>query len=263
MGRVNLNVRFVISGTFAGLLGVIIALVLFTFAIYPRQIRHLIGPTPPPPTILAPQGMIPTDSVGLQEWVYPPEDEPYLAGSGFLLQINDELTVGVTTAHSLGDPQQISPATRIELRSPTQPQVALMERLDQALLGEPRTGDDLRVDFILLFHLTPHPTKLRLLPDPRGRAQEGERVVLVTGLGSQIRYLYGTVITSDEKGTWVLMDEWFNPALMSGAPCLSTYTGRVVGMAVTINLHKGWPIIGLHPVDSLVEKALGAEPKDR
>lgn len=53
------------------------------------------------------------------------------------------------------------------------------------------------------------------------------------------------------------LEDSFNPAGYSGCPVVSQHTGRLVGMAVA-GEDQHPVVMGLHPVGSLVEKALAA-----
>jgi hypothetical protein len=79
---------------------------------------------------------------------------------------------------------------------------------------------------------------------------------LYSGVGG--RTLEGTVQSSTDKVVWVLMDERFNPSLMSGSPLISQHTGQVVGMAVAASPRLTRLYLGVHPVGSILEKAESA-----
>ena len=57
---------------------------------------------------------------------------------------------------------------------------------------------------------------------------------------------------------WVLMDETFDPGMMSGSPLLSQHTGQVVGMAIAASPRGNRLTIGFHPIGSIVRLAEGA-----
>ena len=102
---------------------------------------------------------------------------------------------------------------------------------------------------------------LVLTPDPRGAPQPGERVSLFSGLGGGHggrRILEGTVQSVSDAAVWVLMDELFNPGLMSGSPFVSQHTGQVVGMAIAVNPRGGRLLLGVHPIGSIVQLAESA-----
>jgi hypothetical protein len=97
-----------------------------------------------------------------------------------------------------------------------------------------------------------------LQPDPRGGPQPGEGLWLVSGLGDGRggrRLLAGTVLSAGEEAIWVVMDEPFDPGLMSGSPLVSRHTGRAVGMAVAASPRRDGLLIGAHPIGSLVRLA--------
>ena len=70
--------------------------------------------------------------------------------------------------------------------------------------------------------------------------------------------LEGTVQSAEDPGIWVLMDDLFNPALMSGSPFVSQHTGRVVGMAVAATPRRNRVLLGAHPIGSIVRLAESA-----
>jgi hypothetical protein len=127
--------------------------------------------------------------------------------------------------------------------------------------GQPRTGGDMTMDYVLLQTDQPLDVSFVLTPDPRGAPQPGERVSLfsysVDSQGSQ-RVLEGTVQSVSDTAVWVLMDESFNPDGLSGAPFVSQHTGQVVGMAIAKNLWGGRVLLGVHPIGSIVQLAESA-----
>jgi hypothetical protein len=183
------------------------------------MIRVQIGgppdPTPPPPTIFAPRGELPAGPVGLQEWARYRGEAYSRVRSGFLILLNDGTIVGVTTAHSvlIGDPDH--PLEQIALAVAGQSDfVAEFDTL-WGQPGQPRTGGDMTVDYVLLQADQPIDSSFVLAPDPRGAPQPGERVSLFSGLGDGHggrRILEGTVQSVDDMAVWVLMDDLFNPA---------------------------------------------------
>ena len=222
-----------------------------------------IGPTPLPPTILAPQGDLPTTAVGLQEWVrYSGEEDDVLSGSGFLLRLSPEHTIGVTTAHSVSFGRPNRPVERILLRIAGRDNVAIeFDRL-YGLPGRHLVVENLSVDYVLLQSTQPIDLDLVLVPDPRGGPQPGERVSLFSGQGDGQggqRVLEGTVQSSEDCGIWILMDKLFNPGLMSGSPFVSQHTGQVVGMAVAAAPRRARVLIGAHPIGSIVRLAEAAD----
>jgi hypothetical protein len=218
-------------------------------------------PTPLPPTILAPRGELPAGPVGLQELARYRGEAYSLTGSGFLILLSDDTIVGVTTAHSvlIGDPDR--PLERIALGVAGQTDfVAEFDTL-WGRPGQPRTGGDMTVDYVLLRADWPIDLGFVLTPDPRGSPQPGESVSLFSGLGDGHggrRILEGTVQSVDDAAVWVLMDGWFNPALMSGSPFISQHTGQVVGMAIAVSPRGNRLLLGMHPIGSIVQLAESA-----
>ena len=218
-------------------------------------------PTPPPPTILAPKGEIPTGTVGLQEWAQY-RDAPYRAvGSGFFLLLDGGEVVGVTTAHSvsLGNPNH--PLERIALGIAGHPE----QRWEFATLrGQPGKSvgpHDLSADYLLLEVDQAIAEDLLVVADPRGAPQPGERVTLYSGLGDRRGGLCvheGTVQSVEDRAFWVLMDRWFSPGQMSGSPIVSQHTGQAVGMVIAGSPRLGRILLGAHPIGSLVDLARSA-----
>jgi hypothetical protein len=254
-----MNTKFVVRGLLLALPVVVVATAV-GFAV--MVVRGWIGPPPglpsPPPTILAPRGEMPGGPVGLQEWVQVRGEEYHLAGSGFLLVLDGGEVVGVTTAHSVpfGNPDR--PVDRIGLRVAGQADfVAEFDTL-HGQPGQPRTGEDLTVDYVLLHADGTLDPGLVLAPDPRGAPQPGERVSLWSGQGDGHggqRVLEGTVQSVGDTAVWVLMDEWFNPSFMSGSPFVSQHTGQAVGMAIAASPRRSRVLVGAHPIGSIVRFA--------
>ncbi|HID65256.1 MAG TPA: serine protease [Anaerolineae bacterium] len=256
-----MNIKFVMRGLLLALPVAAIASVAFMM----RQ-GHFSGPldpTPPPPTILAPRGELPAGPVGLQEWARYRGQAYSLVGSGFLLSLSDGKIVGVTTAHSVsfGNPDHLHLLERIALGVAGQTDfVAEFDTL-WGQPGQPRTGGDMTVDYVLLQADQPIDSSFVLRPDPRGAPQPGERVSLFSGLGDGHggrRILEGTVQAVDDAAVWVLMDGLFDPSLMSGSPFVSQHTGQVVGMAIAVSPRRGRLLLGAHPIGSIVRLAESA-----
>jgi len=57
---------------------------------------------------------------------------------------------------------------------------------------------------------------------------------------------------------WVLMDELFNPSMMSGSPFVSQHTGQVMGMLIAVTPRRNRLLMGVHPIGSIVELAESA-----
>ncbi|MCS6910476.1 MAG: serine protease [Anaerolineales bacterium] len=215
-----------------------------------------LGPTPPPPTLNAPRGDLPTGHAGLEEWVEYPGLGFSRVGSGFLLRLPEGDVVGVTTAHSVN----LFIVQRFAFHLPQSPEALLEFTTYHGPPGRAFHGYRFDVDFVLLkVDVLPEAAPV-LTPDPRGRPEPGERVALSSGLGGangEPRWLAGTVTASSAEAVWVQMDEVFEPGGMSGSPLFSAHTGRVVGMAITAR--RGDPtLLGFHPIGSLVEKASSA-----
>lgn len=254
-----MNTRFLVRGL---LLAVPMVVLIFAgWILLQTPLAKPLDPTPPPPTILAPSGRMPTSSVGLQEWAQY-QGQPYkLVGSGFFFSLPDENVVGATTAHSVSIGPAEHPLEWIAL--------GIAHHTDylgefDTLRGQPGrrlTPEDLAIDYVLLYVNLPIESSFVLAPDPRGAPQPGERVSLYSGQGNGQegpRVLEGTVQSVEERAVWVLMDKWFNPSLMSGSPLVSQHTGQVVGMAVAASPRRNRLLIGAHPIGSLVRLAESA-----
>jgi hypothetical protein len=257
----KLNIKFVVRGLLLALPAAVIASVALTLTMNRAQIGGPLGPTPPLPTILAPHGELPTRPVGLQGWARYRDQADSQVVHGFLIRLSDGEIVGVTPAHgfSFSDPDH--PLERIALGVPGQTDfVAEFDTL-RGQPGQPRTGGDMTVDYVLLQADQPIDSSFVLTPDPRGAPQLGERVSLFScpgdGRDSQ-RVLEGTVQLVSDTAVWVLMDEVFNPDGMSGSPFVSQHTGQVVGMAIAKNLRGGRLLLGVHPIGSIVQLAESA-----
>jgi hypothetical protein len=265
-----MNVKFVIRGLLLALPVVIIVLVAWLWLQTPLGswlFSHWAAPVtppqtpPPPPTILAPRGDMPVGPVGLGEWAQYQGEGYGLAACGFLLSLAGGEIVGVTTAHSLsiGDPGHLLERVAFGVAGHSG-FVAESDTL-WGQPGQPRTGEDLTVDYVLLQVDVAVEPGLVLTPDPRGAPQPGERVSLFSGLGDSQdgRHIWeGTVQLASDTAVWVLMDDWFDPSLMSGSPFLSQHTGQVVGMAIATSPQYPRLLLGMHPVGSLLQLARSA-----
>ena len=256
----RLNIKFVVRVLLLALPVAVIASA-FALVMIRMQIGRPLDPTLPPPTILVPRGELPAGPVGLQESAQYRDQAYSLAGSGFLILLSDGEIVGVTTAHSMsfGNPER--PLERIALGVADQPDfVAEFDTL-WGRPGQPRTGGDMTVDYVLLQADQPIDSSFVLTPDPRGAPQPGERVSLFSGLGDGRggrRILEGTVQSVSDVAVWVLMDDLFNPSLMSGSPFVSQHTGQVVGMAIAVSPRGKRLLLGVHPIGSIVQLAESA-----
>ncbi len=257
-----MNTKSVVKGFFLALATTVIALVVgVALIISQTPVGRPPDPTPLPPTILAPTGEPPAGPVGLLEWVQYRGAPPVLAGSGFFILLEEGDVVGVTTAHSVAFDNRDRPPELIMLRMAGQADsVAKFDTL-RGPPGRPLTIEDLSVDYVLLQPSQEVDLAHVLTPDPRGGPQPGERVAVFSGLGAEQgeqRILKGTVQSAGETGVWVLMDELFNPALMSGSPLVSQHTGQAVGMVVAATLRRNNLLLGAHPIGSIVRLAESA-----
>ena len=256
-----MNVKFVVRGLLLALPVAAIATVALAWVMIRAQVSPPPDSTPLPPTILAPRDELPAGPVGLQEWARYRGEAYSLVGSGFLIPLSDGKIVGVTTAHSvlIGDPDR--PLERIALGVAGQTDfVAEFDTL-RGQPGQPRTGGDMTVDYVLLRADQPIDSGFVLTPDPRGAPQPGERVSLFSGLGDGHggrRILEGTVQSVSDKAVWVLMDELFNAGLMSGSPFVSQHTAQVVGMAIAVSPRGNRLLLSAHPIGSIVQLAESA-----
>jgi hypothetical protein len=243
-----MNVRFVVRGSLLALIAVLAALA----AVLPftERGRQLLPPVvPAAPIITVPHGPLPDSPGGLVEWTRYDGGWFNPVGRGFLFRLPQGPVVGVTTAHSLSF--SVQPPLRniaLALGERTQP-VVEFDTL-QGEPGEARSGEDMSVDYVLLNVPTAATIDPALIldPDPRGLPQAGERVVL-----------YSMMNDEAPSAVWVVMDEEFEPSGLSGSPFISQHTGQVIGMAIATTRRGGKVLLGLHPIGSLVEKALKAQ----
>jgi hypothetical protein len=164
----------------------------------------------------------------------------------------------VTTAHSvpIGNPDH--PLEQIALGVAGQTGFVAEFDTFRGQPGQPRTGADMTVDYVLLQPDSPIDPSLALTPDPRGAPQPGERVSLFSGqrrAHSGQLILEGTVQSVGDTAVWVLMDQLFNPALTSGSPLVSQHTGQVVGMLIAGTPRRNRLLLGVHPIGSIVQLA--------
>ncbi len=253
----DVNTKFIARGLIIALPAALIILVAGIVLIYTQTpTGQPPDPTPLPPTILAPRGEMPVGIVGLQEWAQYRTESYTLAGSGFIMRLTGGEVVGVTTAHSLLLGNSDRPLERIGLRTAGQTNfVAEFDTL-RGPPGQPRAGGDMTVDYVLMQTGQPIAPDSILTPDPRGAPQPGERVSLFSGLEGRV--LEGTVQSVSDEAMWVLMDETFLPAMMSGSPFISQHTGQVVGMLIAVMPRRTRLMMGVHPIGSLVRLAESA-----
>jgi hypothetical protein len=256
-----MNWKFIVRGSILAIL--VLALIAAAFSLYFSQFVMTLptGPVPQPPTISAPRGSLPETQVGLQEWAKYGGNDYIPVGNGFFLRIEEDVIVAVTTAHSVALHKPNHSLTKIAFGfSGLSGFIAEMDTL-YGEPGKPRSGRDMTVDFVLLQLDETVDPDLILSPDPRGEPQEGEQILLYSGLGDGsggMSVYSGTIMEVDKNGAWAAMDDSFSPAGMSGSPFLSEHTGKVVGMAIMAGNSEGRLMIGMHPIGSLVEKAEAA-----
>ena len=254
-----MNVRFIIK---ALLLAIPLAILITAGWVLGRMgFARIPDPTPPPPTILVPQGEMPTGMVGLREWAQY-RDGPYRpVGSGFFLLLDTGKVVGVTTAHSVSLDNPNRPLERIALGIAGHPEHRWKFSVLHGLPGHLVGPENLSADYLLLTGDQTIQADLLVMPDPRGAPQPGERVTLYSGRGDGrggLRVHEGTIQSVEDRGFWVLTDRWFNPSQMSGSPLISQHTGQAVGMVVVGSPRFGRILLGAHPIGSLVSLATSA-----
>lgn len=261
--------RIFVRGLIVGLALLVGALIFISFLPGPMLTRLVLlwitrppDPTPPPPTITALRGDLPVGNLAFEEWARYDLNNYRPVGSGFLLRVAGGEVIGVTTAHSVGDVGD--PANLLEqvaFQIPGRDGFVVEFDVLYADPGQPRTGDDMTVDYLLLKPSGTLDLGLALEPDPRGAPQPGERVSLISGLGDGTggrRLIGGTVQWVDIEAVWVLMDNMEFPGGMSGSPLVSDYTGRAIGMAIAEMPRGSRYLIGVHPIASILAKAAAA-----
>jgi hypothetical protein len=202
----KINTKFIVRGFLFGLvvLGIFAAAVVVVvsgfFASPPN------GPAPQSGTITAPDGEIPSAPVGMEEWAKYQEEEIQLVGSGFFLSLSDGEIIAVTTAHSLTLGNAERPLEHITFGIAGESEyLAEMDTLFGDP-GKPRLGRDMTVDYVLL-KVEDRLDPIHVLqPDPRAEPEEGERLILFSGLGDadgQPLQFHGTVHTVNKHGIWI------------------------------------------------------------
>ena len=254
-----MNVRFIIK---ALLVAIPLAILITAGWVFGRMgFTRIPDPTPPPPAILAPRGELPTSTIGLREWARYRDGVYRPVGSGFFLLLDAGKVVGVTTAHSVSLSNPNSPLEHIALGIAGDPEHRWAFSTLHGLPGHSVGPEDLSADYLLLKVDQAIQQDLLVLSDPRGAPQPGERVTLYSGLGDGrggLRVHQGTIQSVEDRGFWVLMDRWFNPAQISGSPLISQHTGQAVGMVVVGSPRLGRILLGAHPIGSLVSLATSA-----
>jgi hypothetical protein len=250
-----MNWRFVLRGLVLAL-GLLVVFLLALAILLPRLIpQPPAGPIPPQPTILAPAGDLPGGPIALQEWARYEGESIRLAGCGFLFADSSGDVVGATTAHSLDLGNAAHVLESVEFRVAGQEDSVIVFTEFYGHPGRPRLlGMDLTIDYVLLRPDGAAGGATVLEADWRGAPQPGERVVLFSGLDGESVH-QGSVLAVDERGAWIVMDEIFEPGLMSGSPVMSLHTGRVVGMALAATVRDGRLLLGVHTIGSFVAKA--------
>ena len=252
----HVNVKFVIRVLLLAI--PLTVLISASWIFFQTPFSRRPDPTPPPPAILAPPGLMPAGPVGLREWAQYQNETYRPVGSGFFFLLDSGEIVAATTAHAvtLNDPARPLQQIALGVAGHT-PFVGEFDTLRGAP-GRTLTLENLTIDYLLLELDQPVDLAHVLLPDPRGSPQPGERVSLYSGLGDgqgDQRVLDGTVQSVDDRAVWVLMDDWFDPGHMSGSPFVSQHTGQVVGMAVAASPRWQHQFLGMHPIGSLVRLA--------
>jgi hypothetical protein len=258
-----MNTRFLLRGLVIALVMVAIGLLILYFAlpfIFPGPPS---GPIPAVPTIYSPAGELPVAQVGLQEWALYRNETIRCVGSGFFFKISDSSVIATTTAHSLEIGNKEKPLEVVAFKIPGEDQFSAELVKLHGEPGQARLfGQNLSKDYVLLQVEHRPEDELILVPDPRGNAQPGERVVLHSGHcgeESGARIFHGSVLTVDEHGIWVVMDDDINPATMSGSPVLSMHSGKVIGMTTAAAIQEGRILIGINPIINLMERAFQAQ----
>jgi hypothetical protein len=208
------------------------------------------GPLPPAAEIGVPRGDLP-DGI-LAYWGTSPAGQ---VGCSSLLQLPDGQFAGIGAAHAT---PLLLPTIGADLLTPDQSVAAHLS--GQADRGHLFIARHLSQDYVIWTVKEILPGGHALRADERGAAQPGETVVLLSPVADESgnsKQWTGVVFEAGPEATWVRMEAAFDPRGYSGCPVASLYTGQLVGMAVAgQNLHP--TVIGLHPVGSLLEKALQA-----
>ncbi|GMR10884.1 MAG: hypothetical protein BMS9Abin28_1708 [Anaerolineae bacterium] len=248
-----MNWKFVFRGTLVALVA-LSALVFVAYRSLPRLLPEIpYGPTPLPPAITAFRGNLPVGWPGMEAYATYEGSEPVPAGSAFIFRLPSGGTAAAAAAHSFDLARGLQ-SVRLSLD-----ESSIQLEVLHGMPGEPRTFSmNLTNDYVLFAVKEEDAPVVILEPDERGIPQPGERIVLYPGFGAENGKRWGTILESDRNGAWAVMDEAFEPGMMSGSPIVSYHTGRVVGMAVAAGLREGHTVIGMHPIGSLVEKGLEA-----
>lgn len=245
-----MNTRFIVRGSLLA-----VSAVLTAFGVMWLARSGWLEPpplVPPSPTIDAPAGELPTGPIGLAAYAQF-ERGRYVVGCGFLMGLADGQIVGVTTAHSVAFDEATG---LVGIALGTVPEFDTL----RGEPGQPRQGEDMTVDVVLL-----QPARdaeidpaLILTPDRRGRPQPGERLVVYAPGSDGPRRLSGVVQSSHDLAVWVVMDEVFDPSGLSGSPVISAHTGHLVGMVIAATRRGQAVLLGLNPSGALVRRAEAA-----
>ncbi len=256
-----MNVRFVLRGLLLAVVAVVVALAAVLFTIESQREASSLAPVAPAiPTLTVPRGALPTSPGGLVEWARYGTDNYRPVGHGFLFRLPEGKVVGVTTAHSLSFSHQPS-LKNIALALGEWSKLVIEFEVLCGKPGNARTGEDMSVDYVLLdVPIDPAVDPALILDaDPRGLPQPGERVALYSLIDDQPHVFQGAVLSAEPTAIWVVMDDSFEPSVLSGSPFVSLYTGKVIGMAIATTKRGGKVLLGLHPIGSLAEKARAAQ----
>ncbi len=258
-----MKVRFMVRGSLLAISAVLMALTVW-FLFFTERGRQFLPSSPPvvpaAPVLTVPRGALPTAPVGLVEWTRYGADDYRPVGRGFLFRLPAGQVVGVTTAHSMSFNSQPS-LKKIALAQGEWSHPVIEFDALQGAPGVARTGEDMSVDYVLLYVPSDYSIDPALIlePDPRGLPQPGERVMLYSLVNDQPRKFGGAILSAEPSAVWVAMDEAFDPSGLSGSPFLSQHTGKVIGMAIATTKRGGKVLLGLHPIGSLREKAEAAQ----
>jgi hypothetical protein len=246
-----------------GLLSAFLVLLLY-LAFNPATLRGLVfsldgvveipnlGPIPPPPLISAPPGNLPAGYLA-----FTGEFGGIEAGCNFLLELADGQRAGAGAAHTVQYLPVLIPA---RFRAPDGTIWATMQ--DPIGRGKMFNQEHFDHDYFLWSVSAVSKQTHFLEPDPRGQAQPGEEVLVLSRLDNGAggsKSWPGVVLRISSEATWVQMEDSFDPRGYSGCPVVSRFTGRVIGMVIA-GADLPPVVIGLHPIRSLVDKVEAALP---
>jgi hypothetical protein len=170
----------------------------------------------------------------------------------FLLRLEDNRLVAVSTAHALSPQARENPAVLLSSNN-----VGMAALSGPIKRGSPFRQDHFTMDYVLWKVEEVIDPGSILQPDPRGAGQPGESILVYSrldnGAGESLSFP-GVIMAVTPEATWIQLEASFNPRGFSGCPVVSQHTGQVIGMAVSgRDLHP--VVMGLHPIGSIVEKA--------